>query len=72
MCRFAVGNLKLRIYKKSIISGIIINKLAHFRTYFDLSWMVPLSFLKVKKLLKGLKCSCCVHKGYNGILQDTV
>ena len=47
VCRFAVGNLKLRIYKKSIISGIIINKLAHFRTYFDLSWMVPLSHLLI-------------------------
>ena len=45
VCQFAVGNLKLMIYKKSIISGIIINKLAHFRTYFDLSWMVPLILL---------------------------
>ena len=45
-CWFAVGNLKLMIIKKSIISGMIINELAHFRTYYDLRWMVPLILFK--------------------------
>ena len=38
----------------------------------EVGWGAALRILQVKKLFKGLKCRCCVNKGYTVILEDTV
>ena len=35
-------------------------------------WDADLRILQVKKLFKGLKCLCCVLKGYKVVLEDTM
>ena len=36
----------------------------------EVGWGAALRILQVKKLSKGLKCRCCVNKGYQVILED--
>ena len=38
----------------------------------EVGWGAALRILQVKKLFKGLKCRCCLNKGYTVILEDTV
>ena len=38
----------------------------------EVEWGAALRTLQVKKLFTGLKCRCCVNKGYKVMLEETV